>query len=72
MVAHDQDNLTRGHGGPPNAAVLYQVSDVTDVAVGVGLTVERAEQAMRVVDTDDGPREAIDTVVMARRAVNGQ
>jgi len=32
-----------------------------------GLTVERAEQTTRIVDTDDGLREAIDTVV---RAVN--
>lgn len=67
VVAHDVDNLSRGYGGPPNPGGLYSVSDVTDAAVAAGLTVERAEQATRVVDTDDGPREAIDTVV---RAVN--
>jgi SAM-dependent methyltransferase len=67
VVAHDVDNLTRGYGGPPSPEVLYRVSDVTEAAFEVGLTVERAEQATRVVDTDDGPREAIDTVV---RAVN--
>ncbi|HVA10379.1 MAG TPA: class I SAM-dependent methyltransferase [Acidimicrobiales bacterium] len=67
VVAHDVDNLTRGYGGPPNPDVLYRVSDVTGAAAEVGLTVERAEQATRIVDTDDGPREAIDTVV---RAVN--
>jgi SAM-dependent methyltransferase len=72
VVAHDQDNLTRGYGGPPNPDVLYEVSDVTSAAVAGGLTVERAEQAVRVVDTDDGPREAIDTVVRARRAVDGR
>ncbi|HEY4929918.1 MAG TPA: class I SAM-dependent methyltransferase [Acidimicrobiales bacterium] len=72
VVAHDQDNLTRGYGGPPNADVLYQVSDVTGAAVAAGLTVERAEQAVRVVATDDGPREAIDTVVRACRAVDGR
>ena len=71
VVAHDHDNLTRGYGGPPNADVLYRVSDVTSAAVTAGLTVERAEQAVRVVDTDDGPNEAIDTVVRARRAVDG-
>ena len=65
VIAHDVDNLTRGFGGPPNPDVLYRVSDVTDAAVEAGLTVERAEQATRVVDTDDGPREAIDTVVRA-------
>jgi 2-polyprenyl-3-methyl-5-hydroxy-6-metoxy-1,4-benzoquinol methylase len=72
VIAHDRDNLTRGYGGPPNPDVLYEVSDVTSAAVAGGLTVERAEQAVRVVDTDDGPREAIDTVARARRAVNGR
>ena len=67
VVAHDVDNLSRGYGGPPSPGVLYRVSDVTEAAVEAGLTVERAEQAPRVVDTVDGPREAIDTVV---RAVN--
>ena len=38
-------------------------------AVNAGLTVEQAEQAVRVVDTDDGPREAIDAVVRAKRAL---
>jgi len=69
VVAHDVDNLSRGYGGPPNSDVLYSVSDVTEAAVEAGLTVERAEQATRVVDTDDGPREAIDTIV---RAVNSR
>lgn len=67
VVAHDQDNLTRGYGGPPTPDVLYQVGDVTSAAVAAGLTVERAEQVVRVVDTDAGPREAIDTLVRARR-----
>ena len=67
VVAHDVDNLIRGHGGPQNPDVLYRVSEVTEAAVEAGLTVERAEQATRGVDTDDGPRDAVDTVV---RAVN--
>ena len=67
VVAHDLDNLTHGYGGPPNPDVLYEVSDVTGAAVAADLTVERAEQAVRVVDSDDGPREAIDIVVRARR-----
>ena len=65
VVAHDVDNLTRGYGGPQDPDVLYRVSDVTEAAVNAGLTVERAEQAIRVVDTDDGPRDAVDTVVRA-------
>jgi hypothetical protein len=67
VVAHNVDNLIRGCGGPPNPDVLYRVSDLTEAVIEAGLTVERAEQAIRIVDTDDGPREAIDTVV---RAVN--
>jgi len=67
VVAHDRENLTRGFGGPPNAEVLCNVADVTEVAVGAGLTVERAEQVVRVVDTDTGPRDAIDTLVRAKR-----
>ena len=68
VVAHDQDNLARGFGGPPSADVLYRVADVTDVAVAAGLTVERADQVVRVVDSDTGPRDAIDTLVKAKRA----
>jgi len=67
VVAHDADNLTRGYGGPPDPDVLYRVSDVTEAAVDAGLSVERAEQANRVVDTDDGPRDAVDTLVRAMR-----
>ncbi len=67
VVAHDEDNLTRGYGGPPSADVLYSVADVTRVAEAAGLTVERAERVVRVVDTDAGPRDAVDTLVRAKR-----
>ncbi len=67
VIAHDLDNLTRGYGGPPVPDVLYRVRDVTGAAVDAGLTVVQAEQAVRVVDTDDGPRGALDTVVRAKR-----
>jgi SAM-dependent methyltransferase len=69
VIAHDLDNLTRGYGGPQSPDVLYSVSDVTGAAVDAGLTVQQAEQAVRVVETEDGPREAIDTVVSATRAL---
>lgn len=67
IVAHDLDNLARGFGGPQDPDVLYRVSDVTETAVNAGLTVRRAEQAVRTVDTDTGPRDAVDTVVTAQR-----
>ncbi|MGZ4713298.1 MAG: class I SAM-dependent methyltransferase [Acidimicrobiia bacterium] len=70
LVAHDLTNLTDGVGGPQDPAVLptpeLVVADLA--AAGVeGLTVERAERIGRSVDTDDGPREAIDCLVVARR-----
>ena len=67
VIAHDIDNLVRGFGGPSDPDVLYRVDEVTEAAAEAGLTVERAEQAVRVVDTDDGPRDAIDTVIRAKR-----
>ena len=69
VVAHDHDNLTRGFGGPPDDAVLYSVGDVTDVAEANGLIVQRAEQAVRFVETESGVREAIDMLVRAVRPV---
>jgi len=67
VVAHDLDNLAHGYGGPQDPDVLYRVGDVTETAVDAGLTVRRAEQAIRMVETDIGPREALDTVVTAQR-----
>ena len=67
VVAHDHDNLTRGFGGPQDAAVLYSVGDVTDVAEANGLIIERAEQVIRLVATESGNRKAIDTLVRALR-----
>jgi len=69
VIAHDLDNLTRGYGGPQSPDVLYSLSDVTGAAVDAGLTVQQAEQAVRIVETEDGPRETIDTVVSATRAM---
>lgn len=71
IVAHDLEILTHGIGGPQDPDVLYQVSEVTEAAIDAGLTIGRAEQAVRVVDTDIGPREALDTVVTARRLPRG-
>jgi hypothetical protein len=49
--------------------VLYDPAEVLahlDPA-SVGAEVEVAEIRVRPVDTDDGPREALDTVVVLRR-----
>lgn len=65
FVAHDRRNLHEGHGGPSEAAVLADTTTVT--AALDGLDVTRAEVADRPVDTPDGPRTALDTLVVAHR-----
>lgn len=67
VVAHERDNLENGYGGPQNPDHLPTVKDVVD-AVSGELTIERAEQVTRRVDTEEGPRDAIDLVVRAVRS----
>ncbi len=65
LVAHDSSNLERGYGGPRDPAVLYTAEDVLPALAE--LEIERAEQVVRTVETDEGVREAIDALVRARR-----
>ena len=65
VLAHDTTNLTRGHGGPKDAAVLYTAEDVVP-ALG-DLVVERAEAVERTVALSEGEAIAIDAFVRARR-----
>jgi SAM-dependent methyltransferase len=67
VVAHDTDNLRCGYGGPPDPAVLYDAEQVATDLSGSNLTIERADQVVRVVDTPDGPRNALDVLVVASR-----
>lgn len=64
-VGHDRDNAERGYGGPPDPAVLWTVPMLE--AQLPGLDVEHAEQVERTVETQDGRRTAIDTLVRVRR-----
>ncbi|MDG4821455.1 class I SAM-dependent methyltransferase [Asanoa sp. WMMD1127] len=61
LVGHDATNLTEGTGGPQDLERLWSVDDI--VPALDGLTVERAEWVRRPV----GGRDAIDTLVRARR-----
>ncbi|HEU0335248.1 MAG TPA: class I SAM-dependent methyltransferase [Gaiellaceae bacterium] len=63
LVAHDLSNLTAGHGGPSDPAVLTTADEVATELPG--LTVERAECVARPVDGAERP--ALDTLVRARR-----
>ncbi len=67
VVAHDSDNLERGYGGPPDPAVLYSAADITADLDGTGLQIHRAEQVVREVETAEGPRRALDALVVAAR-----
>lgn len=66
VLGHDTTNLTRGHGGPKDASVLYTAEDLVP-ALG-DLVVERAEAVERTVSLPDGETVAIDALVRARRA----
>jgi SAM-dependent methyltransferase len=63
LVGHDLLNLTAGHGGPSEPAVLYTADDV--VAGVPGLEIEKAERVLRPVEGAERP--AIDVLVRARR-----
>ncbi len=65
VIAHDRSNVEHGFGGPPSEDVCYTVDDT--VAALAGLDVTTAEIAERHVDTPDGTKVALDTLVIARR-----
>lgn len=65
VIAHDRSNITDGHGGPTSPDVCYTVDET--VAALEGLEVTRAEIAERHVDTPEGTKTALDTLVIARR-----
>jgi SAM-dependent methyltransferase len=66
LVNHDLANLDGGYGGPQSAAVLTTPEQVV-AAIGDMVVIERAEVVERHVDTAEGPRTALDTLVLARR-----
>jgi SAM-dependent methyltransferase len=65
VIAHDSRNLTDGTGGPQDASVLYTAADVADDLDGLGLTVEKAEEALRPVE--GAGRPAVDALLRASR-----
>lgn len=70
VVGHDRTNLTAGHGGPQNPAVLYRPQDIVADIEPAQLALVRAETVERPVRDDQGqPKMAFDVVVMATRAV---
>ncbi len=70
IVGHDLANLSSGHGGPQDPAVLYSPADIVADIEPAQLTVVRAETAVRpLTDAQGQPVEALDALVLAQRAV---
>lgn len=73
LVAHDLLNLSEGHGGPQDPAVLMTAEDVIDdlaaaeLEFGVELVTQKSGRVDRVVATPEGERTAIDTLVRVHR-----
>lgn len=65
IVGHDVTNLTDGVGGPQDPDILHTPESIS--AALDGMDVRRAERVRRLVDTEAGRREAIDTLVRAVR-----
>jgi SAM-dependent methyltransferase len=68
VVAHDRSNVTDGYGGPQSAEVCYDADETAAALVPLVIHVAAVEE--RAVDTPDGPRVALDTVVMASAPVS--
>lgn len=64
-IGHDRENLERGVGGPQDPAILHTAASLRSAASA--LRVERCEQVLRPVATEEGERHAIDTVLVAHR-----
>ena len=69
VLGHDRANLERGHGGPQDPEVLHTAQMLA--AAAERLEVLDLEQVERPVTTEEGPRTAVDTLLMARRPIDG-
>ncbi len=65
VVGHDRTNLTDGFGGPPDPDILFTPEEIA--AELAPLTISRSERVTREVETENGMRQAIDTLVLAER-----
>jgi SAM-dependent methyltransferase len=69
VLGHDRANLERGHGGPQDPDVLHTAQILA--AAAERMEVLDLEQVERPVTTDEGPRTAVDTLLLARRPTDG-
>ncbi len=71
VVGHHVDNIEHGYGGPTSVAVLHDPDAIAATLAELGLDVVRAEMIERPVETADGPRIALDSIVRAQAAGGG-
>ena len=69
MVGHARLNLLQGVGGPRQPEVLWEPSEIRREVAALGLSIQRAEHVRRPVETAEGVKDAIDTVLRAEREV---
>ena len=67
MIGHARLNLTEGVGGPQRSDLLWEPSEIRSEVAALGLMVQRAEHVRRRVETAEGSRDAIDTLLRAQR-----
>jgi len=64
LIAHDKTNLANGHGGPQDLDLCYDLDETAALVENAGLKIQTAEVAKRTVQTDDGERTALDTLLI--------
>jgi 2-polyprenyl-3-methyl-5-hydroxy-6-metoxy-1,4-benzoquinol methylase len=67
MIGHARRNLAEGTGGPQSPEVLWEPEEIRADLLSLGLVVQRVEHVLRPVETPEGTRNAIDTLVRAAR-----
>jgi SAM-dependent methyltransferase len=67
VVCHAGRNLAEGWGGPSSREVLHDPDELLDLVEGLPVAVLQSGIRVRPVETEDGPREALDTVVVLAR-----
>ena len=64
VIGHDRTNITDGVGGPQREDILYTPELLAEAASA--LTIESCARVLRPVETTNGTKNAIDTILVAR------
>lgn len=67
MVGHARLNLVHGVGGPRQPEVLWDPSELRHEVAAFGLSIRHTAHVRRPVETAEGVKDAIDTVLRAER-----